>query len=63
MTIVVTVDRSIHEAFVGEGRRRVNLDGTSLINDKNRIGPNIVPCGTPDVTGTKCNDSPSMTTR
>ena len=35
----------------------------SLMYIKNSGGPSTVPCGTPDDTGTHCDDSPPTTTR
>jgi len=35
----------------------------SLINKTNNVGPSTLPCGTPEVTGAKSEDTPSMKVR
>ena len=45
--------------------RTVELEmqsGRSFIYTRNRMGPSTVPCGTPEVTGTDVEVSPSSTT-
>ena len=48
---------------VGEFRTITSMEtNVSNVEAKKRIGPSIDPCGTPDVTGTSLERSPSRTT-
>ena len=44
------------------GVLELTLEDRSLMNARNRSGPYIVPCGTPEVTGAELEDLPYITT-
>ena len=58
MGLYTLVSSAYRDAVFAFGK----MSGRSLIKIKKRIGPSMLPCGTPDVTGAQCDEAQSITT-